>query len=138
MPENTIEARRRTRHSDYDPNPLKARVEQLLKKHGESFRQAGLRAGLDHQTIRRIRAGQRPSLSSVIMLADHWEVNPNELLVLADWPAMKVFDTRRPDQMELPPETIEVARALARIDNPGMRREVVQALLTLIEKYFKE
>lgn len=138
MHENTVETRRRARKIDWDPAPLNARIEILLKKYNESFRQAGLKAGLDHQTIRRIRAGIRPTLPSIILLADHWEVNPNELIELAGWPTLKAFDFRSIDQQELPPETIEVARALAKIDNPRMRREIAEALLTLIEKYFKK
>jgi hypothetical protein len=36
-----------------------------------------------NQAIRRIRAGHRPNLPVCILLADHWGINPNELLMLA-------------------------------------------------------
>src|SRR5512136_2790393 len=85
-------AARRTRAIKYDPAPLKERIDELLKQHKESFREAALSSGLDHQAIRRIRAGYRPNMPVCILLADHWEINPNELLMLAGWPALKAFD----------------------------------------------
>ena len=71
---------RQARTTPYDPAPMQKRIEELLKQHNESFREASLSSGLDHQAIRRIRAGYRPQIPVCILLADHFGINPNELL----------------------------------------------------------
>ena len=98
---------RRTRANKYDPAPLKQRIDELLKQHKESFREAALSSGLDHQAIRRIRAGYRPNMPVCILLADHWGINPNELLMLAGWPTLKAFDIHTESAAHLPPEAVQ-------------------------------
>ena len=129
---------RRTRANKYDPAPLKQRIDELLKQHKESFREAALSSGLDHQAIRRIRAGYRPNMPVCILLADHWGINPNELLMLAGWPTLKAFDIHTESAEHLPPEAVQVAKEIARIPNPGTRKTVAEAILTLVRKYFEE
>jgi hypothetical protein len=131
-------AARRTRAIKYDPAPLKQRIDELLKQHKESFREAALSSGLDHQAIRRIRAGYRPNMPVCILLADHWGINPNELLMLAGWPALKAFDIHTESAAHLPPEAVDVAKEIARIPNPGTRKTVAEAILVLVRKYFEE
>jgi hypothetical protein len=101
---------RRTRAKTYDPAPLKQRIDELLKQHKESFREAALSSGLDHQAIQRIRAGYRPNMTVCILLADHWGINPNELLMLAGWPRLKAFDIHTESAAHLPPEAVDVAK----------------------------
>jgi hypothetical protein len=129
---------RKTRAKTYDPAPLKQRIDKLLKQHKESFREAALSSGLDHQAIRRIRAGYRPNMPVCILLADHWGINPNELLMLAGWPTLKAFDINTESAEHLPPEAVQVAKEIARIPNPGTRKTVAEAILTLVRKYFEE
>ncbi len=132
-------ARRRALKKRYDPQPLKARVEQLLKEHNESYREAALRAGLDHQAVRRILSvGQRPAVQTCILLADHFEVNPNEFLELAGHPPLKVLDVKAVNAQRLPTEAVEVALAIARIPNPRTRKAVASAIHTLLQQYFEE
>ncbi|WP_322507712.1 helix-turn-helix transcriptional regulator [Anaerolinea sp.] len=121
----------------YDPQPMIERLKALLKKHNESYREAALRAGLDHQAVRRILAGQRPSIPTCILLADHFGVNPNEFLELAGLPKLKIFDVQDAQTEHLPVEAIEVARDIARIKDPGIRRQVAEAIRTLLAKYFE-
>ena len=130
--------RRETLKKKYNPEPMVERLRELLEKHNESYREASLRAGLDHQAVRRVLEGQRPSMHIAILLADHFGVNPNEFLELAGWPTLKVFDVRSVDSESLPPEAVEVATALAKIKNPGTRKDVAQAFLTLVQKYFED
>jgi hypothetical protein len=73
-----------------------------------------------------------------ILLADHFGVNPNEILHLAGWPTLKAFDVSVVDAVNLPPEATEVALAVAKISEPGVRREVTDAILILMKKYFTE
>ena len=113
-------------------------MDELLKQHKESFREAALSSGLDHQAIRRIRAGYRPNMPVCILLADHWGINPNELLMLAGWPTLKAFDIHTESAEHLPPEAVQVAKEIARIPNPGTRKTVAEAILVLVRKYFEE
>ncbi len=132
-------ARRRALKRRYDPKPLKARVEQLLEGHNESYREAALRAGLDHQAVRRILSvGQRPAIQTCILLADHFGVNPNEFLELAGHPLLKVFEVKAVNTERLPPEAVDVALDLARISNPRTRKAVASAIRTLLKQYFEE
>ena len=39
---------------------------------------------------------------------------------------------------ELAPETVQVAKEIARIPNPGTRKSVAEAILVLVRKYFEE
>lgn len=138
MEEPIAKARREAIHATFDPEPLIARIKELLKKHNESYREASLRSGLDHQAIRRILSGQKPQMHICILLADHFGVNPNETLHLAGWPTLKAFDVSVVDAVNLPPEATEVALAVAKISEPGVRREVTDAILILMKKYFTE
>lgn len=112
------------------------RLDELLKQNKDSFREAALESGLDHQAVRRIRAGNRPQMHVCILLADHFGINPNEILQLAGWPTLKAFDIHTKSAENLPPEAVEVAKEIARIPNPGVRKEVAQAILTLVHNYF--
>jgi transcriptional regulator with XRE-family HTH domain len=138
MEEPIAKARREAIHATFDSEPLISRIKDLLKKHNESYREASLRSGLDHQAIRRILSGQKPQMHICILLADHFGVNPNEILRLAGWPTLKAFDVNIVDAVNLPPEATEVALAVAKISEPGVRREVTDAILILMKKYFTE
>lgn len=129
-------ALRQARTTPYDPQPLINRVKELLEQNNESFREASLDAGLDHQAIRRILAGNRPQIQVCILLADHFRINPNEILQLAGWPTLKAFDIHLESAENLPPEAVDVAKEIARIQSPGTRKEVAQAILILVRKYF--
>jgi transcriptional regulator with XRE-family HTH domain len=131
-------ARRRARQKRYDPVPLRTRLQQLLKTRNESYREAALRAGLDHQAVRRILSvGQRPAIQTCILLADHFDLNPNEFLELAGHPALKIFEAKIASTKRLPPEAIEVAIDLAQIPNLGTRKAVAQAIRVLLKQYFE-
>lgn len=138
MDKPIAKAQQEAREITYDPELFIQRLKGLLEKHNESYREAGLDSGLDHQAIRRILSGQRPSMVNCILLADHFGVNLNEFLELAGWPTLKAFEVQSVDSTKLPPEAVEVAMAMAKIINPGTRKEVAQAILTLVKKYFEE
>jgi hypothetical protein len=52
--------------------------------------------------------------------------------------ALKTFDIHTESAAHLPPEAVEVAKEIARIPNPGTRKTVAEAILTLVRKYFEE
>ena len=132
------EARRQARMEPFDSVPFNRRLDELLKQNKDSFREASLKSGLDHQAVRRIRAGLRPQMHVCILLADHFGINPNEILQLAGWPTLKAFDIHMESAENLPPEAVSVAKEIARIPNPGTRKTVAEAILTLVKKYFEE
>ena len=52
----------------YDPKRLVPVLEELLEKRNESYREASLKAGLDHGSMRRyLRDGTRPSINALLL-----------------------------------------------------------------------
>ncbi len=136
MDEPFAKAKREAMKADYNPAAFVSRVHDLLHERKESAREASIASSLDHQALRRFLEGQRPNMIACVLLADHFEVNPNEFLELAAWPTIKAFDVRTASAENLPPEAVEVALDVARISEPGLRREVASAIRTLLKKYF--
>jgi transcriptional regulator with XRE-family HTH domain len=136
--ESLAAGRRRARSKTFNPKPFIARLDQLINEKNFSMRQTGIEAGLDHQSIRRIKAGKRPDMVYCILLADYFDANPNEFLKLADWPTLKAFDIKRASAENLPPEAVDVALDIAKIPDPGVRKEVASAVRTLLKKYFSK
>ena len=122
----------------YNPTPFVTRLEELLEQHNESYREASLRSDLDHQAVRRYINGRRPDRQACIILADHFGINPNEFLLLAGYAPMKMFDVTTASAEKLPVEAVDVALDIARISDPGLRKEVAKAVRVLLKKYFTE
>lgn len=131
-------AKRQSMSAEYDLDTLIKRITQLLQARNESLREAALRSGLDHQAMRRVMDGQRPNMIACILLADHFGLNPNEFLQLAGWPTLKAFDIEIESAEHLPVEAVEVAKDIARISDPQVRREISVAIRTLLVKFFEE
>jgi len=136
--ESLAAGRRRAKAKTFNPKPFTARMEQLMNDSKLSMRQSGIESGLDHESIRRIKAGDRPDMTYCILLADYFDINPNEFLQLADWPTLKVFDIKRASAESLPPEAVDVALDIAKIPDPGTRKEVAKAVRVLLKKYFSK
>lgn len=134
--ESLAAGRRRARAKKFNPKPFAARIDQLLAERNISMRQSGVDSGLDHESIRRMKAGDRPDMTYCILLADYFEINPNEFLQLADWPTLAAFDIKRASAENLPPEAVDVALDIAKIPDPGTRKEVAKAVRVLLKKYF--
>jgi len=124
---------------NYDSARLIATLEGLLAERNESYREASLRAGLDHGAVRRyMRDDQRPSRGSLLALADHFEVNPNDLLVRAGYQPMKMFERDAVDLAGLTPDVRQLADDLERIGDPVLRRRLTEALRLSIAGYLEE
>ena len=120
----------------YDPKRLVPVLEELLEKKNESYREASLKAGLDHGSMRRyLRDGKRPSMNALFLLANHFDVNPNTLLVLADYPPMRMFEREPADLDKLTPDVRRLAEDLERIGDPTLRWRLAAALRLLIAGY---
>ena len=136
MDEPIAKVVRRAKKQVYVSESFVDRIKELLKEKNLTYREAALDAGLDHQGIRRILAGQQPSLTNCILLANYFGVNPNEFLLLAGWPSLKVFDVEIVKGEHLPQEAVDVALALSKISNSGSRKQIATAILGLISAYF--
>jgi transcriptional regulator with XRE-family HTH domain len=135
--ESLAKKRKASLRKKYNPKPFIDRIEQLMEGRNLSMRETALNSGLDHQAIRRIKAGQRrPDMTYCILLANFFEINPNELLQLGGWSTLKIFDIKRVSADNLPPEAVSVALDIAKIPDPGTRRQVAEAVRTLLKKYF--
>jgi hypothetical protein len=64
--ESLAAGRRRAKAKTFNPKPFTARMEQLMNDSKLSMRQSGIEAGLDHESIRRIKAGDRPDMTYCI------------------------------------------------------------------------
>ncbi len=127
-----------TKKGKFDSKPFIARLEQLMSEKNLSMRQVGIESGLDHQVIRRLKEShvKRPNMTYCILLADYFDINPNELLQLAGWPTLKAFDIRRASADNLPIEAVDVALDIAKIPDPRTRKQVAEAVRVLLKKYF--
>jgi hypothetical protein len=116
----------------YDHRPLAALLEQLLEEHNETARGTSLASGLDHGAVGRFLRGEvRPHRDTCIVLAEHFGLNPNELLEAAGYEPLTIFDLSLADPSEFPPEVKQVALALGQIADPTLRRDVCSAIHTL-------
>ena len=119
----------------YDRDTFVAKIKSLLEQRNESGREAALKASLDHQSIHRVFRGNRPSIATCILLADHFDINPNEFLELASWPKLKVFEIETKSADRLPPEAVDVALDIAKISEQNTRKQVAEAIRTLLKQY---
>ncbi len=68
MEEPIAKRLRSARKGEIDLTPLSNRISELLAQRNESLRAAGLKAGLDHQFVRRIVNGERQHSCSSIFI----------------------------------------------------------------------
>jgi len=114
----------------YDREVFADQLEALIEQRNESMRKASLAAGLDHGAFYRyIVEHKRPTRESCIAMADHFDINPNEMLERAGYPPMRFFDRSLVDPDEYPPYVAELSSYLSRIKPASRRRQVCQALL---------
>ncbi|MGD2207508.1 MAG: helix-turn-helix transcriptional regulator [Anaerolineae bacterium] len=124
---------------DYDPARLAQVLDELRQDRNESYREASLNAGLDHGALRRyVVDGRRPQRQALIALADHFGVNPNELLPLAGYPTMKLFKRVAVDPDSLPSDIGNLVEDLQRIPDRTQRRKLVEAVQVLIAGYLAD
>ena len=124
---------------DYDPARLAQVLDELRQARNESYREAALNAGLDHGALRRyIVEGRRPQRQALIALADHFGVNPNELLPLAGYPPMDLFQQAAVDPDSLPDDLGDLVADLQRIADRSQRRKLVEAVRVLIAGYLPD
>ncbi len=123
----------------YDPVHLAQVLDELRQGRNESYRETSLNAGLDHGALRRyISDGRRPQRQALIALTDHFSINPNELLPLAGYPPMKLFERVVVDPDSLPSDIGGQVESLQRIPDRAQRRKLVEAVRVLVAGYLAE
>ncbi|MCX6065020.1 MAG: hypothetical protein NT121_04600, partial [Chloroflexi bacterium] len=75
-------------------------------------------------------------ITSCVLMANHFGIDPNEFITLAGWPEIEVFKVKMVSADGLPPEAVEVALDIAKIADAGLRRQVADALKLLLSKHF--
>ena len=121
---------------DYDHMRMVNALKDLMANQNESMREASMRSGLDHGAIRRyVYYKQRPTIGSTLLMADHFGVNPNDLLELAGYTPMKMFEREALEPDKVTPEVLALVRDLGRIGDIVLRRRLVEAMRLLIEGY---
>lgn len=124
---------------DYDPARLAQALDELRRGRNESYRETSLNAGLDHGALRPyICDGRRPQRQALIALADHFSINPNELLPLAGYLPMKLFERVAVDPDSLPSDIGGLVEDLQRIPDRAQRRKLVEAVRVLLAGYLAE
>ena len=123
-----------TDEQPYDYKAFAIYLGQLLETCNESMREASLASGLDHSALHRFtRNHQRPTRDSCIAIADHFDLNPNEVLARAGYPPLHFFDRSLVDPQSQPPYVADLASYLSRISPPSRRRQICQSLLRMLE-----
>ena len=119
---------------EYDRSAFADYLRGLLEKHNESMREASLASGLTHGSLGRfINKHDRPTRESCIALADHFRLNPNEVLMRAGYDPMHFFDQTLIDPEALPPDVSVLARYLSQIRPPSRRRQLCCAIRELLD-----
>jgi transcriptional regulator with XRE-family HTH domain len=114
-------------------------LDELRQGRNESYRETSLNAGLDHGALRRyVCDGRRPQRQALIALADHFGINPNELLPLAGYPPMKLFERVAVDPDSLPSDIGGLVEDLQRIPDRAERRKLAEAVRVLFAGYLAE
>ena len=120
----------------YDPEPVVRLLEHLRAERNESYREASLKAGLDVEAMRRYCVQRkRPQMQALIVLADHFGLNPNELLEAAGYRPLELFKRVKVDPDSIPSDVKELVEDLSQIADPVLRRRIVEAVRLLIGGY---
>ena len=118
---------------DYEVDRFRNFVKPLLEQRDESYRQASMSAGLDETAISRYFRGTQPMRDACIALADHFGVNPNEMLKAAGYAPLHFFDRRLIDPNAIPPDVEQFLGEIMKIENETIRKEMIEALRQVLK-----
>ena len=119
---------------DYNPIPLQELLRRLLSESQESYRTASVAAGLSPNTVSNYMNGIRPSRDASIALADHFGINPNEMLMTAGYEPLSFFEPPL-TELKVSPEVKELAAIAERIKDPDIRKHLIKMTRALYEAY---
>jgi transcriptional regulator with XRE-family HTH domain len=111
-------------------------LKELLDGTGESCRRLAKKSGLSHSAISKyLGGGVRPSRDACIALADHFGINPNEMLEAAGYKSLAFFEKGPLEPGQVSRDIEELAAKVDQIANPRMRRRVIEAVKNLLDIY---
>ena len=123
-----------SKRAGYDREQFVTFVTRLLEERNETYREAAIKAGLDRSSVWRfLNKGTRPHRDACILLAQHFEVNPNEMLAVAGYNPIALFDLSLADPDEFPPEVKALAGALTEIPDAERRRRLCTLLGAFVD-----
>jgi len=128
---------RKPGHKDYEAKKFKALLEKLLQATGESYRQASEAAGLDSSAVSRYMTGTRPSRGACIALADHFRMNPNDMLLTAGYEPLRFFDRQEVDLSQVRPRTARILEKLERITDPEVRDRLYEVIDVVLDSHLQ-
>ena len=118
-----------SKRAGYDREQFVTFVTQLLEERNETYREAAIKAGLDRSSVWRfLHKSTRPYRDACILRAQHFGVNPNEMLTAAGYDPMPLFDLSLADPNEHPPEVKALAQALTDVVDRERRRRLCRLL----------
>ncbi len=107
-------------------------LKTLLEKRDVSMRKASLEAGLNHGAIGSFVRGRRPHRDSCLIMAEYFNVDPQDMLAMAGYEPMPLVDRSLIDPNEFPPDIKEFSAELMGFE-PDRRREIIGAMRTLLK-----
>ena len=123
-----------SKRAGYDPEQFVPFVTRMLEERNETYREAAIKAGLDRSSVWRfLNQRTRPHRDACILLAQHFEVNPNEMLAVAGYEPIALFDLSLANPGEYPPEVKALAQTLTGIVDAEKRRRLCTVLGTLVD-----
>jgi len=123
---------------EYDPVAFQELLRRMLEKTGESYSAAARASGLHQTTISnylRETSPSRPMRDACIALADHFGINPNEMLEAAGYEPLHFFDRTLIDPDQMSSEVKELAAKIQQIEDRDVRRRLIRAMSDLLEAY---
>lgn len=118
---------------DYEVDRFRNFVKPLLEQLDESYRQASMSAGLDEAALSRYFRGTQPMRDACIALADHFGINPNEMLKAAGYDPLHFFDRRLIDPNAIPPDVEQFLGEIMKIETATIRKEMIEALRQVLK-----
>ena len=101
--------------------------------------EAAIRVGLDRSSAWRfLHQAARPHRDACILLAQHFEANPKEMLETAGYEPIALFEMSLADPAECPPEVKVLAQTLTDIPDAEKRRQPCTLLRSLVDLVMEE
>ena len=116
----------------YDPDRFRAFLADLVRQTDETCEAASLAAGLDRGAVARFMQGARPNRIACVQLAEHFGVNPNEMLQAAGYEPLSFFAEGPVDEAWMNREIEGIIERIRQIKNPFRRRRVIRYMLDLL------
>ncbi len=128
---------RRPGHKNYDADQFMSLLENLLQDTDESYRQASEESGLDSAAISRYLSGTRPSRGACISLADHFRINPNDMLQAAGYETLHFFERRKIEMGQVRPRTAQILEKLEQITDPEVRERLYEVIDVVLDSHLQ-